>query len=216
MEAAGQTNHRMDPALSQPLALGDVHQHVFLGVLGSLTILLVQQIFKRNQALLRTRQELEEEIDQRVAIQQDLARLESTDTLTGLANRRFFMEDLQHTLSQADRQLRQVALVMMDLDRFQMLNDSLGHHFGDELLAQVSARLDALSNERVMVGYSGGDEFMVCQQHVDDIDDVIHLLGLLKGCFPSPSRCMARAITSPPPWGCCLPTERPGCGHPAA
>ena len=131
-----------------------------LGVLGSLTILLVQQIFKRNQALLRTRQELEEEIDQRVAIQQDLARLESTDTLTGLANRRFFMEDLQHTLSQADRQLRQVAL--------------------------VSARLDALSNERVMVGYSGGDEFMVCQQHVDDIDDVIHLLGLLKGCFSEP------------------------------
>ncbi len=157
-----------------------------LGVLGSLTILLVQLIFKRNQALLRTRQELEEEIDQRVAIQQDLARLESTDTLTGLANRRFFMEDLQHTLSQADRQLRQVALVMMDLDRFQMLNDSLGHHFGDELLAQVSARLDALSSERVMVGYSGGDEFMICQQHVEDIDDVIHLLGLLKGCFDEP------------------------------
>lgn len=96
------------------------------------------------------------------------------------------MEDLQHTLSQADRQLRQVALVMMDLDRFQMLNDSLGHHFGDELLRQISRRLETLSNERIMVGYSGGDEFMVCQQHVDDIDDVIHLLGMLKGCFAEP------------------------------
>lgn len=159
---------------------------ITLGMLGSLTILLVQQIFRRNQALLRTRQELEEEIDQRVAIQQDLARLESTDTLTGLANRRFFMEDLQHTLSQADRQLRQVALVMMDLDRFQMLNDSLGHHFGDELLRQISRRLETLSNEGIMVGYSGGDEFMVCQQHVYDIDDVIHLLGMLKGCFTEP------------------------------
>lgn len=157
-----------------------------LGVLAALTILLVQLIFKRNRALLRTRQELEEEIDQRVAIQQDLARLESTDSLTGLANRRFFMEDLQHTLSQADRQMRQAALIMMDLDRFQMLNDSLGHHVGDALLVQVARRLDLLSDEGTMVGYSGGDEFMVCQQHVTSIDDVIHLLGQLKACFTEP------------------------------
>lgn len=159
---------------------------VTLGVLAALTILLVQLIFKRNRALLRTRQELEEEIDQRVAIQQDLARLESTDSLTGLANRRFFMEDLQHTLSQADRQMRQAALIMMDLDRFQMLNDSLGHHVGDALLVQVARRLDLLSDEGTMVGYSGGDEFMVCQQHVTSIDDVIHLLGQLKACFTEP------------------------------
>ncbi len=159
---------------------------VSLGVLASLTILLAQLIFKRNRALLRTQQELEEEIDQRVAIQQDLARLESTDSLTGLANRRFFMEDLQHTLSQADRQMRQVALIMMDLDRFQMLNDSLGHHVGDALLVQVARRLDLLSDEGIMVGYSGGDEFMICQQHVESIDDVIHLLGQIKACFKEP------------------------------
>lgn len=159
---------------------------VALGLLVSLTALLVQLVLKRNQDLLRTRQDLEEEIDQRMAVQQDLARLESTDLLTGLANRRFFMEDLEHTLLQADRQMRQVGLIMMDLDRFQMLNDSLGHHFGDRLLARVSERLNELSDERVMVGYSGGDEFMVCQQHVEDIDDVIHLLGQLKACFTEP------------------------------
>ena len=157
-----------------------------LGLLVSLTTLLVQLVLKRNQDLLRTRRDLEEEIDQRIAIQHDLERLASTDTLTGLANRRFFMEDLEHTLLQADRHMRQVGLIMMDLDRFQMLNDSLGHHFGDELLAMVSGRLDQLSDERIMVGYSGGDEFMVCQQHVDDIDDVIHLLGQIKGCFAEP------------------------------
>ena len=157
-----------------------------LGLLVSLTALLAQLILKRNQDLLQTRQDLEEQIDQRIAVQQDLARLESTDTLTGLANRRFFMEDLEHTLRQADRQMRQVALIMMDLDRFQMLNDSLGHHFGDELLTLVSERLNRLSDERVMVGYSGGDEFMVCQQLVEEIDDIIHLLGQLKGCFAEP------------------------------
>jgi diguanylate cyclase (GGDEF)-like protein len=67
-----------------------------------------------------------------------------------------------------------------------MLNDSLGHHFGDELLVLASERLGKLNSERVTVAYSGGDEFMVCQQHVEDIDDVIHLLGQLQQCFADP------------------------------
>lgn len=159
---------------------------LFMGLLTSLTTLLLQGILKRNQALLTTRRKLDEEIAQRKTIQQDLVRLESTDVLTGLANRRFFMEDLTHTLNVADRQMRQVALVMLDLDRFQTLNDSLGHQFGDELLVQVAVRLDRLSDERITVAYSGGDEFMICQQHVEDIDDVIYLLGLIKQCFESP------------------------------
>jgi diguanylate cyclase (GGDEF)-like protein len=154
-----------------------------MGLLTSLTTLLVQLILKRNQALLKTRQELDDEISQRQSVQKDLVRLETTDTLTGLANRRFFMEDLAHVLSIADRQLRQVALVMIDLDRFQTLNDSLGHQFGDELLIRVSERLNNLSDERVIIGYSGGDEFMVCQQYVESIDDVIYLLGQIKQCF---------------------------------
>lgn len=159
---------------------------VTLGLLVGLLGLLIQLVLKRNQDLLKTRYELDQEIRQRQVIQQDLVRLESTDTLTGLANRRFFMEDLTHTLMLADRQRRQVALIMIDLDRFQMLNDSLGHQFGDEMLIKVSERLNALSDERVMVAYSGGDEFMLCQQHVDDLDDVIHLLGQIQKCFIEP------------------------------
>ena len=159
---------------------------VLMGLLTSLTTLLVQLILKRNRSLLKTRRELDQEIAQRTAIQQDLARLESTDTLTGLANRRFFMEDLSHTLNIADRQMRQVGLIMLDLDRFQTLNDSLGHQFGDELLIKVSERLNRLSNERILVAYSGGDEFMLCQQQVDDLDDIIHLLGQVKQCFDQP------------------------------
>ncbi len=165
-----------------------------LGLLTSLTTLLVQLILKRNRALLKTRIELDREIDQRKTIQQDVARLESTDTLTGLANRRFFMEDLAHTLSIADRQMRQVALVLLDLDRFQMLNDSLGHQFGDELLIKVSERLNGLSDERILVAYAGGDEFMLCQQQVDSVDDVIHLLGGVKQCFEAPFEMQGQAL----------------------
>lgn len=159
---------------------------LFMGLLTSLTTLLLQLILRRNQDLLITRRELDEEIAQRKTVQQDLVRLESTDVLTGLANRRFFMEDLAHALNIADRQNRQVALVMLDLDRFQTLNDSLGHQFGDELLVQVAGRLDQLSDERITVAYSGGDEFMICQQRAEDIDDVIYLLGRIKQCFETP------------------------------
>ncbi|RBW49419.1 diguanylate cyclase [Marinobacter sp. F3R11] len=159
---------------------------ICMGLLTSLSALLLQLILRRNRDLLTARKELDEEIAQRKTIQQDLVRLESTDVLTGLPNRRFFMEDLAHSLNIASRQGRQVALVMLDLDRFQTLNDSLGHQFGDELLAQVAARLDQLSDEGITVAYSGGDEFMICQQNLEDIDDVIYLLGLIKHCFDTP------------------------------
>ncbi|MBU2873074.1 EAL domain-containing protein [Marinobacter salexigens] len=159
---------------------------VFTGLVASIATLLLQLTLKRNRDLLATRRVLDGEIAQRKAIQQDLVRLESTDVLTGLANRRFFMEDLAHALTIADRHKRQVAFVMLDLDRFQMLNDSLGHQFGDALLAQVAGRLNQLSDECVTVAYSGGDEFMICQQYVEDIDDTIHLLGQIKQCFEMP------------------------------
>ncbi|WP_323750616.1 putative bifunctional diguanylate cyclase/phosphodiesterase [Marinobacter sp.] len=165
---------------------------ILMGALASLTALFAQMTFKRTHSLLRTRLELERQVDERVAVQVDLERLESTDTLTGLANRRFFMEDLAHTLSIADRQLRQVALVMIDLDRFQVLNDTLGHQFGDELLIKIAERLNSLSSETILVAYSGGDEFMICHQQMNDIDGVIHLLGEIKQCFAEPFKVLGQ------------------------
>lgn len=159
---------------------------IVLGLLISALVWLTQLILRRNRALVDAQTALNEEIYQRESVQQDLARIESTDSLTGLANRRFFVEDLTHTLAIADRQFRQVALIMLDLDRFQLLNDTLGHHFGDELLIKVADRLNRFSSERVLVAYSSGDEFMICQQHIEDIDDVIYLLGQIKQCFAEP------------------------------
>lgn len=159
---------------------------ILMGILASALIWLVQTVLLRNRALNRAQTRLSLEVSQREGIQQDLARLESTDALTGLANRRFFMEDVAHALSIAERQKHQLALVMIDLDRFQVLNDTLGHQFGDDLLVKVARRLDALSSERVLIAYSGGDEYMVCQQHVTSLDDAIHLLGQLKRCFQEP------------------------------
>ncbi|MEH6356968.1 MAG: bifunctional diguanylate cyclase/phosphodiesterase [Marinobacter sp.] len=157
-----------------------------LGLAISVATLLTQEILRRNQALLKTRSQLDQEIAQHRAIQQDLARLESTDPLTGLANRRFFIDDLAFTLSMAERKSRQVALIMLGLDRFQMLNDSLGHQVGDEVLVKVAERLSGLADERIMVAYAGGDEFLICQQQVTAVDDVIHLLSRVQRVFAQP------------------------------
>ncbi|OEY67918.1 diguanylate cyclase [Marinobacter sp. X15-166B] len=159
---------------------------ILMGALASALIWLAQTVLQRNRALSNARARLSQETRQREGVQQTLARLESTDALTGLANRRFFMADVAHALTIAARLEHQLALVMIDLDRFQTLNDTLGHQLGDELLVKVAQRLDTLSDERVLIAYSGGDEFMVCQQHVTSLDDVIWLLGQLQRCFRDP------------------------------
>jgi diguanylate cyclase (GGDEF)-like protein len=79
-----------------------------------------------------------------------------TDELTGLPNRRLFAERLQAALEGEPAPL---AVAMVDLDRFKELNDTLGHHAGDALLAQLGARLAAATGDAGLVARLGGDEF---------------------------------------------------------
>jgi diguanylate cyclase (GGDEF)-like protein len=79
-----------------------------------------------------------------------------TDELTGLANRRLFHERLNEELGDGDTPL---AVAMVDLDRFKELNDTLGHHAGDRLLAQLGPRLQEAVGEAGLVARLGGDEF---------------------------------------------------------
>ncbi|RNJ62626.1 MAG: GGDEF and EAL domain-containing protein [Porphyrobacter sp. IPPAS B-1204] len=90
-----------------------------------------------------------------------IAYLARYDTLTQLPNRLHLTETLGEALRYAVQWRTRCALLMVDLDRFKAVNDSLGHMTGDKLLAQVSARLQSLMGENQLCGRLGGDEFAI-------------------------------------------------------
>lgn len=91
----------------------------------------------------------------------ELKHLAHHDPLTDLPNRLLFTDRTEQALSSAQLQKRGCALLMIDLDHFKMINDSLGHTIGDELLKAVAERLQALSGPGITLARLGGDEFAV-------------------------------------------------------
>ena len=100
--------------------------------------------------------------------QRDAERLSQYDSLTGLANRHRMQVQLDARLKHFRNDKRVCALMMLDLDRFKQVNDTLGHPAGDELLKQVSARLEQILGHRGEIGRLGGDEFLIMLPDVDD------------------------------------------------
>ncbi|WP_249171981.1 bifunctional diguanylate cyclase/phosphodiesterase [Erythrobacter sp. JK5] len=101
-----------------------------------------------------------------------IAYLARYDTLTSLPNRLQLTEALGEALRFSQQWRSRCALLMVDLDRFKAVNDSLGHMTGDKLLAQVSARLKALMGENQLCGRLGGDEFAIVIRDASNPDAV--------------------------------------------
>ena len=100
-----------------------------------------------------------EDITARKEAEEKLVYLAHYDTLTGLPNRNMFYDRLTHAIAQARRRQRMVAVLFLDLDRFKVTNDTLGHSAGDDLLRQVAQRLSERVRIGDTVGRFGGDEF---------------------------------------------------------
>ena len=99
---------------------------------------------------------------------EDASRLAIYDSLTGLANRFNISKKLDTTLAAFAQQQRSCAIMLLDLDRFKQVNDTLGHAAGDELLKQVAARLTRAIDRECEIGRLGGDEFQVLLPDIDD------------------------------------------------
>jgi diguanylate cyclase (GGDEF)-like protein len=90
-----------------------------------------------------------------------LAQLAHTDALTGLANRRFLIEQLEREFTRAKRYRRPLTLLYLDLDKFKMINDQFGHLFGDEILRNIALSMRAVLRSADVLARIGGDEFAV-------------------------------------------------------
>ena len=114
------------------------------------------------------------------------AHLAAHDALTGLPNRVLFHERTRHAIATA-KAGRHVAVMLIDLDRFKEINDTLGHHYGDEVLRQMAGRLTAgLPRSSAMIARLGGDEFSVLLPDVDSIDSAMALGDVLREALAAP------------------------------
>lgn len=123
--------------------------------------LLEQQVKLRTLAL-------EEEIIQRKEVEKKLKHTASHDNLTGLPNRGVFVDLLNHAIACNKRKPElSFAILFLDLDRFKVVNDSLGHHAGDTLLKLIALELSAILRAKDTVARLGGDEFVIL---IEDLD----------------------------------------------
>jgi len=109
------------------------------------------------------------DITERKLLQEELSRQAFYDSLTGLANRALFDDRVQHALAHADRRGHRLAVLLLDLDGFKIINDSLGHQAGDQVLVMVAQRIKACCRLSDTVARLGGDEFAVLlEEGVDE------------------------------------------------
>jgi diguanylate cyclase (GGDEF)-like protein/PAS domain S-box-containing protein len=123
------------------------------------------------------------DISERKAQEERISYMAHHDTLTGLPNRAMLMERLRVALLHAEREGHMVAVLFIDLDRFKIINDTLGHSVGDGLLQTVAERLKRAVRASDTVSRLGGDEFIVMLYKVRAIPDAErvaeHILGVL-------------------------------------
>jgi diguanylate cyclase (GGDEF)-like protein len=92
-------------------------------------------------------------------MERNLAFSATHDSLTGLPNRTLFVDHYSLALAGAKRHHRRLAIMVLDIDHFKDINDSLGHHYGDQLLKEIGSRLSTVLRKADTVSRLGGDEF---------------------------------------------------------
>ncbi|MGO9819398.1 MAG: putative bifunctional diguanylate cyclase/phosphodiesterase [Solirubrobacteraceae bacterium] len=163
--------------LSALLAMGAVYLTYQLGTTGLAVLGLTFVIFQYLVGeLLKSQQRSEE-----------LQRIVTTDELTGLANRERFREVMEERIRDARESSARLAVMLMDLDRFKEINDTLGHHYGDVLLRDLGPRLVEAVGEGGVVARLGGDEFGILPpKGSHDIAVMEHVASRLTECVSSP------------------------------
>ena len=152
---------------------------ILLGVLGRVLRL---RLHDRRQQLRDSVHMLKERDRSLANANLELKRQATHDALTGIANRVLFVERLSHAVH--DRQ--PFAVCVFDLDRFKIINDSLGHGAGDALLKQVTARLLSIVRSSDTVARAGGDEFLLLLRNVSSVEEIEGLIARWMSALSQP------------------------------
>ncbi|MHC5858676.1 two-component system response regulator [Nostoc sp.] len=141
-----------------------------------LNVELEDRVKERTSELETTLQKLQQEIHSRQKLQSQLLDIALHDSLTGLPNRVLFIRRLENALNRAKQESSyQFAVLFLDCDRFKVVNDSLGHLVGDELLIGIACRLQACLIPIDALARLGGDEFGILLENITDINIAIQV-----------------------------------------
>ena len=135
-----------------------------------------------------------EDVSDEIALQEQLRHQALHDALTGLPNRTLFVDRLGQAIEQSRRGERMPAVLFLDVDRFKVVNDSLGHRAGDELLVQLAGRLRSATRRGETVARLGGDEFTVLLPGATSVADAVTVAKRILQAVEEPFRVQQRDI----------------------
>jgi diguanylate cyclase (GGDEF)-like protein/PAS domain S-box-containing protein len=136
-----------------------------------------------------------EDVTERRKANETIAHLAHYDSLTDLPNRVLFREQMTRELHKTSKG-GQFALLYIDIDEFKGINDSLGHHVGDELLKSVAVRIKSCIKANDLIARLGGDEFAVIQTAVTGVEDVEEFVKRLYHAIRQPYQCLGHLLSS--------------------
>ncbi len=134
----------------------------------------------RTVELRRANVELQRQISERQRAEEKAIHMEFYNVVTGLPNQTLFKDRLAHELSGARNSRRQVATLLLSLDRFQKITETLGYALGDQLLQAVAGRLTGCVSKHDTVAYFGGEEFAVLLKQVTGAEDAAKIAGRIQ------------------------------------
>lgn len=143
-------------------------------------------------------------ISERKAAEARLQHLACHDPLTDLPNREGLRERMAHMLGTAKRNKKMLSLMMIDLDNFKAINDTLGHLMGDQLLIQVSSRLSKTIRQSDIVARTGGDEFVIMLPDIESASDAAHVAQMILKSVSDPYLINGEELRTTPSIGICL------------
>jgi diguanylate cyclase len=176
---------------------------LIIGSAVAIILVILRQIFTlvENQTLIKNYHGLTEELEQKIEVRteeiskknhqlllavQKMKHMAYHDVLSGLPNRRLFLEQLTTAMADAKRHSYNLAIIFIDLDRFKNINDTLGHDFGDLLLKFVSKEMSTSLRDIDTISRQGGDEFTILLNRISDESEVISLIKQMQSIVAKP------------------------------